>query len=78
MNENLSPRQLQLLDILKSWATVQEVIANLDDEYELQWLMQAELNGSNRLRLLNRLYSRYSVLRKGREIRELGEGKLPF
>lgn len=78
MNQELTARQLQLLDILKSWATVQEVIAELEDEEELRWLMQAERNGTNRLRLLNRLYSRYSVVRKNREIRELSEGKLPF
>lgn len=77
-NAQLSDRQSQLLTDLRSWATLQEIITDLSDEQELKWLMQAEQNGQNRIRVLNRLYSRFCVVRKERELRDISEGKLPF
>ena len=77
MDNQLTDRQQELLRDLKSWATLQEIITKLDDENEIKWLMEAEQKGQNRLRVITRLYSRMCVLRKEREIRQLGEGVLP-
>ncbi len=76
MEQNYSARQLSLLDKLRSWATLQDIITELTEE-EAKWLMECEVQGANRLRLLNRLYSRFCVVRKVRELAELSQGKLP-
>lgn len=73
----LTDRQKTLLSNLRSWATLHVVITTVDDEAELIWMMQAELVGQNRIRILERIHSRYCVLRRERERRELSEGKLP-
>ena len=71
-------RQNSLLSDLRSWATLHQIIVEINSEQELRWLMHAEQAGQNRIRILERIYSRYCVLRKERERRELAEGKLPF
>ena len=73
----LTDRQKSLLSDLRSWATLHVVITSIDSEEELTWMMQAEQVGQNRIRVLERLHSRYCVLRRERERRELSEGKLP-
>ena len=74
----LSERQQMLLNDLKSWATLQQHITTIDSEEEARWLMEAEQSGKNRIRILERLLSRYNKLRLERERRELARGKLPF
>ncbi len=71
-------RQNALLSDLNSWATLHQVIVEINSENELKWMMKAEQIGKNRIRILERIYSRYCVIRKERERRELSEGKLPF
>ena len=77
VDSGLTDRQKTLLSNLRSWATLHVVITTVDDEAELIWMMQAELVGQNRIRILERIHSRYCVLRRERERRELSEGKLP-
>lgn len=76
--DSLSDRQRMLLNDLRSWATLQEHITTIDSEDEAKWLMQAEQAGKNRIRILERLHSRYNKLRLERERRELSNGTLPF
>lgn len=75
---SLTERQSLLLNDLRSWATLQPHITTIDSEYEAQWLMRAEQSGKNRIRILERLLSRYNKLRLERERRDLARGKLPF
>ena len=44
-------------------------------ESDVAALVRAELVGRNRLRVLLRLYARFSKLRRQRETRELGQGR---
>lgn len=76
--KTLTDRQAMLLKDLSSWATLQQHITTIDSEEEAQWLMRAEQAGKNRIRILERLLSRYNRLRLERERRELAFGKLPF
>jgi hypothetical protein len=76
--KTLTDRQAMLLKDLSSWATLQRHITTIDSEEEAQWLMRAEQAGKNRIRILERLLSRYNRLRLERERRELAFGKLPF
>lgn len=74
----LTERQSMLLNELRSWATLQPHITTIDSENEAKWLMRAEQAGKNRIRILERLHSRYNKLRLERERRELSKGVLPF
>ena len=74
----LSPEQEGMLSDLNSWATLQNLLPKLATEKDVEFLMKAEQQNKNRIRILERLYSRYSVLRKERERRELSIGRLPF
>lgn len=74
----LTDRQQVLLRDLRSWATFQTLISSIEDEDELYWLISAERQTQNRLRILNRIYSRLTVVRKARELHELGSGTWPF
>ena len=74
----LSPEREGMLSDLNSWATLQGLLTRLDDEETVQFLMRSEQQGKNRIRILDRLYSRYNVLRRERERRDLSNGKLPF
>ena len=74
----LTERQSMLLNDLRSWATLQPHITTIHSEEEAKWLMLAEQAGKNRIRILERLLSRYNKLRLERERRELSKGKLPF
>ena len=76
-SHGLTDRQKTLLSDLRSWATLHVVITSIDSEEELIWMMHAEIAGQNRIRVLERIHSRYCVLRRERERRELSEGKLP-
>ncbi len=67
-----------LLDDLQSWATLQPRILDIKDEQTVKYLMVAESKDKNRIRILDRLYSRYNKLRHERERRELSRGILPF
>jgi len=67
-----------MLSDLNSWATLQGLLAKLVDEDTVQFLMKAEQRGKNRIRIIDRLYSRYNVIRRERERRELAKGILPF
>ena len=71
-------RQATLLRDLASWATLQPHITTIHTEDEARWLMKAEQSGKNRIRILERLHSRYNKLRLERERRELSKGILPF
>jgi len=74
----LSPEAEGMLSDLNSWATLQGLLPKLVTEPEVEFLMRAEQQNKNRIRIIERLYSRYCVLRKERERRELSSGKLPF
>lgn len=74
----LSPEREGMLSDLNSWATLQGLLPQLKTEDDVQFLMKSEQQGKNRIRIIDRLYSRYSVLRKERERRDLASGKLPF
>ena len=74
----LSPEREGMLSDLNSWATLQGLLPRLKTEDDVQFLMKSEQQGKNRIRIIDRLYSRYSVLRKERERRDLASGKLPF
>ena len=76
--DTLTARQNELLNDLRSWATLQPHITTIDSEDEAKWLMRAEQSGKNRIRILERLHSRYNKLRLERERRELSKGVLPF
>ena len=76
--EVLSPEREGMLSDLNSWATLQGLLAKLNDEETVQFLMKAEQGGKNRIRIIDRLYSRYNVLRRERERRDLSVGRLPF
>jgi len=70
--------QETLLAQLNSWATLQPILNTLDKEDDLKFLMHAEQASKNRIRIIDRLYARYNVLRRERERRELASGILPF
>ena len=74
----LSPEREGMLSDLNSWATLQGLLPKLNTEDDVQFLMKSEQQGKNRIRIIDRLYSRYCVLRKERERRDLASGKLPF
>lgn len=76
--DTLTERQVMLLNDLRSWATLQPHITTIDSEDEAKWLMHAEQHGKNRIRILERIHSRYNKLRLERERRELSKGVLPF
>jgi len=67
-----------MLSDLNSWATLQGLLPKLDNEADVRFLMTAEQSGKNRIRIIDRLYARYSVLRRERERRDLASGTLPF
>jgi len=74
----LDDRESGLLSSLNSWATLHPILNTLNTEEDVKFLMRSELGNKNRIRILDRLYSRYNVLRRERERRELSDGKLPF
>ena len=74
----LSPEREGMLSDLNSWATLQGLLPKLSTEDDVQFLMRSEQQGKNRIRIIDRLYSRYCVIRKERERRDLSVGKLPF
>ena len=74
----LSPEREGMLSDLNSWATLQGLLPKLNTEDDVQFLMRSEQQGKNRIRIIDRLYSRYCVIRKERERRDLSVGKLPF
>lgn len=76
--DTLSPEREVMLSNLSSWATLQPILNTLRTEGDVQFLMVAEQNGKNRIRIIDRLYARYNVLRRERERRELAAGILPF
>lgn len=74
----LTTRQQELLRDLRSWATFQPLVSTIDDEDELYWLIAAERQTQKRSRIIDRIYSRLCVVRKERELSELGAFKWPF
>ena len=74
----LSPEREVMLSELNSWATLQGLLPKLATEDDVEFLMKSEQQGKNRIRIIDRLYSRYCVIRKERERRDLSVGKLPF
>ena len=74
---DLSERQQTLLSDLRSWATLQPHITELDSMEEVRWLMLAEQAGKNRIRILERLLSRFNKLRLEHDRRQLAKGVLP-
>ena len=74
----LSPEMEGMLSDLNSWATLQGLLPRLHTEEDVGFLMKAEQQNKNRIRIIDRLYSRYCVIRKERERRDLASGKLPF
>ena len=73
----LTPEREGMLSDLNSWATLQGLLQRLEDEDTVIFLMKAELQNKNRIRILDRLYSRFNVLRRERERRNLSRGILP-
>jgi len=67
-----------MLSNLGSWATLQPMLNTLDKEEDVKFLMRAEQASKNRIRIIDRLYARYNVIRRERERRELSAGILPF
>lgn len=74
----LTDRQQELLRDLRSWATFQPLISTIENEDELYWLVSAERQTQNRSRVIDRVYSRLTVVRKERELAEIGAGTWPF
>ena len=74
----LSPEREVMLSELNSWATLQGLLPKLETEEDVEFLMKSEQQGKNRIRIIDRLYSRYCVIRKERERRDLSVGRLPF
>ena len=74
----LSPEREGMLSDINSWATLQGLLPKLNTEEDVEFLMKSEQQGKNRIRIIDRLYSRYCVIRKERERRDLSVGKLPF
>lgn len=74
----LSPEREGMLSDLNSWATLQGLLLKLDKEEDILFLMKAESQNKNRIRIIDRLYSRYNVLRRERERRNLAKGILPI
>lgn len=68
----------KILSDLNSWATLQKLLPSITDENDLVFMMRSEKSGKNRIKVLERVFSRYSVLRREREHRELSAGILPF
>lgn len=75
--DTLTPRQNTLLTDLRSWATLQPHITELNSMDEVRWLMQVEQSGKNRIRILERLLSRFNKLRLEHDRRQLAKGVLP-
>ena len=75
--DTLSPEREGMLSDLNSWATLQGLLLKLDKEDDILFLMKAEAQNKNRIRIIDRLYSRYNVLRRERERRNLAKGILP-
>lgn len=73
----LTPRQNALLTDLRSWATLQPHITELNSMDEVRWLMRVEQSGKNRIRILERLLSRFNKLRLEHDRRQLAKGVLP-
>lgn len=76
--DTLTDRQKELLVAIRSWATLQPYITTIDSEEEARWLMLVEQAGKDRIRIIERLHSRYNKLRLERERRDLSKGRLPF
>ena len=75
--DTLTPRQNTLLTDLRSWATLQPHITELNSMDEVRWLMRVEQSGKNRIRILERLLSRFNKLRLEHDRRQLAKGVLP-
>ena len=75
--DTLTPRQNTLLTDLRSWATLQPHITELNSMDEVRWLMRVEQSGKNRIRILERLLSRFNKLRLEHDRRQLAKGALP-
>jgi hypothetical protein len=71
-------RAQYLVSLIRSWATLSPHITELELESELKFMIMCEQGGKDRIRLLERLLSRYSKLRSERERRDLQSGILPF
>ena len=54
----LSPEREGMLSDLNSWATLQGLLPKLNTEDDVQFLMRSEQQGKNRIRIIDRLYSR--------------------
>lgn len=57
-------------DSLKNWRTLNTKLQTINED-ECRVLLKVEQRGKKRLSTLLRIYARYSVLRKEREMREL-------
>jgi hypothetical protein len=53
------------------WGNAGELLVTIDDEVVLKKLMERERSGQNRIKLVMRIYSRYSKVRRSREEREI-------
>lgn len=78
LGAQLTDRQKALLRDLRSWATFQPLISSIEDEDELYWLIAAERQTQSRRRVIYRIHSRLSVVRKNRELADIGSGAWPF
>lgn len=71
-------RKLELVNAQRSWATLQPILMSLDDLATLEWMMRYEQVTKNRIRILDRIYSRWNKLRQEADRRNLSKGILPF
>ena len=78
MDTQNTPTREAMASALSSWATLQPILNTLDNEEDLKFMMRREQTGKNRIRIIDRLFARYSVLRRERERRELAAGIFPF
>ena len=63
---------------IKSWATLQPLLMEINDLPTLEWMMYYEQISKNRIRIIDRVYSRWNKLRQELERRALSKGQLPF
>ena len=54
-----------------TWAQLNRTLLGIKTDWEAAQLLEAEKRGPRRMRWLLRIYARYAVLRRKRELKEL-------
>lgn len=60
---------------MHTWRTLNAALARMS-EHQVRELLDEEINGPRRIKMLERLHQRYNTLRVARERKELFEGAL--